>query len=79
MEYQFKPFCFQKFISAVASADVEDVRDVLEYYRQFENPLEQFKENQRKLLHQMQEQQLQEKNAPPSAVKRWTPSFLGHK
>jgi len=29
---------------------VQDVRDVLNYYRQFDNPLEMFKENRRKLL-----------------------------
>lgn len=64
---------------AVSSADVDDVRDVLRYYKQFESPLEQFKENQRKLLNQMQEQQLQEQNAPASPVRKWTPSFLGRK
>lgn len=64
---------------AVSSADVDDVRDVLQYYKQFDNPLAQFKENQRILLQQLQEKQLEEQNAPPSAVKRWTPSFLGRK
>lgn len=28
---------------------MEDVREVLEYYRQFDNPIEAFRENQRKL------------------------------
>lgn len=60
-------------------ADIDDVREVLQYYRQFENPLEKFKENQRKLLQEEQERQLEEKNLPPAPVKRWTPSFLGHK
>lgn len=60
-------------------ADVEDVRDVLHYYRQFENPLEKFKENQRILAQKEQERQLEDKNTPASPVKRWTPSFLGHK
>lgn len=55
------------------------MREVLEYYKQFENPLDKFKENQRKLLQEEQERQLEEKNAPPSPVKRWTPSFLAHK
>lgn len=67
------------FFKAVANADVEDVRDVLQYYKQFENPLAKFKENQQILLQQMQEKALEDKKAPASPVKRWTPSFLGHR
>lgn len=67
--------------TAVSSADVDDVRDVLQYYKQFDNPIAKFKENQRILLQQIQEKQLEEQNAPPSSVKArsWTPSFLGRK
>lgn len=64
---------------AVSSADVDDVRDVLQYYKQFDNPLAKFRENQQILLQQMQEKALEEKNTPPSPIKRWTPSFLGRK
>lgn len=63
---------------AICTADVDDVREVLQYYRQFDNPLAQFRENQRK-LQQMQEKQLEEHVSKPSPVKRWTPTFLGHK
>jgi hypothetical protein len=35
--------------AAIKQSDVEDVRDVLEYYRQFDDPIETFRENQRKL------------------------------
>lgn len=35
---------------AILTSNVQDVRDVLNYYRQFDNPLEMFKENRRKLL-----------------------------
>lgn len=65
----------------MSSADVDDVREVLQYYRQFDNPLAKFKENQRILLQQLQERELEEKNAPaaPVAVKRWSPSFFGRK
>lgn len=38
------------FSSAILASNVQDVRDVLNYYRQFDNPLEAFKENRRKLL-----------------------------
>lgn len=55
---------------------MEDVREVLSYYRQFESPLGHFRENQRKLYEQMQEQELEEKSKPVAPVKKWTPSFL---
>nr|CAD7452709.1 unnamed protein product [Timema tahoe] len=35
---------------SIASENVKDVRDVLEYYRQYDDPLEAFRENQRKVL-----------------------------
>ena len=35
--------------AAIAMSDVEDVRTVLEYYSQFDDPIAAFKENQRKL------------------------------
>lgn len=61
------------------TADVDDVREVMTYYKQFPDPIEQFRENQRKLLEQMEEKNRQEKQQAPSIVKKWTPSFLGHK
>lgn len=63
--------------SAISNADVEDVREVINYYRQFEDPLAQFRENQRKLYEQMQTREQEEKIAVKSPVKKWTPSFLG--
>jgi import inner membrane translocase subunit TIM50 len=36
-------------VAAIRQSDVDDVRDVLEYYRQFDDPIEAFRENQRKL------------------------------
>lgn len=35
---------------AILATNVEDVREVLNYYRQFDNPLQVFRENQRKFL-----------------------------
>lgn len=35
---------------AILTSNVQDVRDVLNYYKQFDNPLEMFKENRRKFL-----------------------------
>lgn len=42
-------FDLTNFIKAIITQDVPDVRDVLSYYRQFEDPLEAFKERQRQL------------------------------
>lgn len=66
-------------LAAVANAKVEDVRDVLVYYKQYDNPLGQFRENQRKLLQQMHEKQLEEQSNPTPPVKQWTPSFLARR
>lgn len=51
---------------------MDDVRDVMRYYKQFGDPIEQFRENQRKLLDQMEEQQREEKKKAPSIAKKWT-------
>lgn len=61
------------------TADVDDVREVMVYYKQFDDPIDQFRENQRKLHDQMEEKQREEQQKSPSIVKKWTPSFLGHK
>lgn len=67
------------FILAIANAKVEDVREVLVHYKQFDNPLAQFRENQRKLLQEMHDKQLAEQAQGPAPVKQWTPSFLGRR
>lgn len=61
----------------MATSEVEDVREVLHYYRQFDEPVEQFRENQRKLLIQMQEREREEQSKEKPIVKNWTRSFLG--
>jgi len=38
------------YFVAIAAEKVEDVREVLDYYQQFSNPVEAFRDNQRKLL-----------------------------
>lgn len=65
------------FLKTVATAEIDDVREVLQYYKQFEDPLVQFRENQRKLLEQMQEKEREEKAKQKPIVKKWTPSFMG--
>ena len=41
--------CCVILFTAVASAKVEDVRPVLDYYSQFEDPMQKFRENQAEL------------------------------
>lgn len=67
----------KKFFTAIATSDVQDVREVITYYRQFENPLATFRENQQKALQMEEERMRDEKNNKSPAVKRWTPNFLG--
>ena len=54
------------FLMAISNEKVEDVREVIRYYSQFDDPLEAFRENQRKLAEQEKEKEVQTKqNAPP--------------
>ena len=40
-------------ILAINQSNVDDVREVLSYYRQYDDPIEVFRENQRKLQEEM--------------------------
>lgn len=66
-----------EFLNVVAASEVSDVREVLSYYKQFDNPLEVFKENQRKLL-EMQEEQKQISGTLPVNKARgsWKDKYL---
>jgi len=53
-----------QFLQEIKDSDVEDVREVLSYYKQFDDPIEAFRENQRKLEENMrieEERKLKEK------------------
>ncbi|XP_032690129.1 mitochondrial import inner membrane translocase subunit TIM50-C-like isoform X2 [Odontomachus brunneus] len=65
------------FLKTISTSNVGDVRDVLNYYRQFDNPLETFRENRRKLLMQMEEEQNKAQQGSGQVLtSRWKPSFL---
>ncbi|XP_015518569.1 mitochondrial import inner membrane translocase subunit TIM50-C [Neodiprion pinetum] len=65
------------FLKMISATNVEDVRDVLNYYKQFDNPLEAFRENQRKLLLQMEEDEHKSlKDDNKVLMSKWKPSFL---
>jgi len=55
------------FLRTIVASEVEDVRPVLEYYSQFDNPLEAFKEKQRQV--QEQQEQLAKANAEQRSKK----------
>ncbi|XP_076357276.1 mitochondrial import inner membrane translocase subunit TIM50-like isoform X1 [Tachypleus tridentatus] len=61
------------FLRTVATSGVEDVRSVLDYYRQFDDPLGVFKENQRRLQEEQERQmkELQEEKQK-RLVQSWT-------
>lgn len=66
-----------ELLNVVAASEVSDVREVLSYYKQFDNPLEVFKENQRKLL-ELQEEQKQLSGTLPVNKARgsWKDKYL---
>lgn len=67
------------FLKTVANSDVNDVREVLHYYRQFDNPLEKFKDNLRKLQEiEDKEREEKQKQGTP-AVKKWSPTIFARK
>lgn len=68
---------FPSPVTVIAQNDVDDVREVLHYYRQFEDPINQFRENQRKLAEQMQEAERIEQAKTKPMVKQWSRSILG--
>jgi import inner membrane translocase subunit TIM50 len=55
------------FLRTIAAQDIEDVREIIAHYSQFDNPLEVFKENQRRLA---QEKEKEEERKSTSLVKK---------
>ncbi|CAL7946108.1 unnamed protein product [Xylocopa violacea] len=64
------------FLKTILSTNVEDVREVLNYYRQFDNPLQVFRENQRKFLMQLEEEESKaQQESNKVLTSKWKPSF----
>lgn len=57
------------FLKTIAESGVDDVRGVLEYYSQFDDPLATFRENQRKLAEQ---EMIAQKAANEKAIPAWS-------
>ncbi|XP_044735854.1 mitochondrial import inner membrane translocase subunit TIM50-C-like isoform X2 [Chrysoperla carnea] len=66
------------FLKTLAATRIEDVREVLQYYSQFENPLAAFRENQRRLMEQQETQRQIEAQQPKPLTKSWSQTFLRH-
>ncbi|CAK9830884.1 Mitochondrial import inner membrane translocase subunit TIM50-C [Anthophora retusa] len=64
------------FLKTILTTNVEDVREVLNYYRQFDNPLQVFRENQRKLLMQIEEEESKaQQESSKVLTSKWKLSF----
>jgi len=68
-------------LRTIAESQVSDVREVLDYYRSFDDPIAAFKENQR--VAQEHEEELQkavkEQGLQKGLTSSWTSSFLRRK
>ena len=63
------------FLKMLATNKVEDVREVLDYYQQFDDPMQAFRENQRKALENLEKSE-KERISSQGPVTRWKPTFL---
>lgn len=61
-------------IPAIAISNVKDVRDVLRYYSQYDDPIAAFRDNQRRLMEQMAEKERESKAEVPLA-RSWLRPF----
>ncbi|XP_026749884.2 mitochondrial import inner membrane translocase subunit TIM50-C-like [Galleria mellonella] len=61
-------------LQTIAISDVTDVREVLMYYGQFNDPIAAFRENQRKLMEQMEEKEKQSHGEQP-LTRNWLRTF----
>ncbi|XP_050679404.1 mitochondrial import inner membrane translocase subunit TIM50-C-like [Leptidea sinapis] len=61
-------------LQTIAMSNVSDVREVLTYYSQFEDPIAAFRDNQRKLLEQMEADKKKE-STEPDLARGWLRTF----
>ncbi|CAF4828955.1 mitochondrial import inner membrane translocase subunit TIM50-C-like [Pieris napi] len=63
-------------LQTIAMSNVSDVRDVVTYYSQYEDPIAAFRENQRKLLEQMENEKKERDSQPDQNLARgWLRTF----
>ncbi|CAH2269394.1 jg16420 [Pararge aegeria aegeria] len=61
-------------LQTIAMSNVKDVRDVLRYYSQYDDPIAAFRDNQRRLMEQMAERERENKTDVPLA-RSWLRPF----
>ncbi|KAM3960457.1 mitochondrial import inner membrane translocase subunit TIM50-C-like [Aphomia sociella] len=62
-------------LQTIAMSDVTDVREVLTYYSQFDDPIAAFRENQRKLMEQMEEKEKGGHGGDQPLTRNWLRTF----
>ncbi|KAG7300499.1 hypothetical protein JYU34_016130 [Plutella xylostella] len=62
-------------LQTIAMSNVIDVREVLTYYSQFDDPIAAFRENQRKLMEQMEEKEKDGKTSALPLTSSWLKTF----
>lgn len=71
-------FELTSFLSVLGTSEIDDVREVLQYYNQFSDSLSQFRENQRKLGELMHAEEVEKTSKSRPVVKNWTRGFINH-
>ncbi|CAH0562605.1 unnamed protein product [Brassicogethes aeneus] len=67
------------FLKTIADNDIEDVREVLKNYSVFEDPIEAFREKQKKLIDQLEAQAAAKREQDGLKPSRWTPNIFNRK
>ncbi|CAH0399342.1 unnamed protein product [Chilo suppressalis] len=62
-------------LQTIAMSDVTDVREVVLYYSQFDDPIAAFRDNQRRLLEQMEEKEKEGNISNAPLTKNWLRTF----
>ncbi|KAK4871836.1 hypothetical protein RN001_015960 [Aquatica leii] len=65
------------FLQTVAHSEIQDVREVLKYYSDFDDPLGTFRSKQKELVELQEAERVAKSHNIESPVKRWSRNFLG--
>ena len=66
--------CFGR--AAISESEIDDVREVLDFYREFEDPVAKFGQLKRELEEEDLRREEERKNNTAPVAKNWTPSLL---
>ncbi|XP_017136639.1 mitochondrial import inner membrane translocase subunit TIM50-B [Drosophila miranda] len=68
-------FDLVSFLTVLGISEIEDVREVLQYYSQFKDPVAKFRENQQRLSEKIMAEELEKSSKPQPMVRNWTSFF----